>query len=520
MIRRLVAVFGLVLAASVAAVSTAATAPAAPARPGMERFYSQQLSWGACAPFATTQDDAETFANPAVQCARLTVPLDYADPGGATATIGVLRLRATGAPTERIGSLLVNPGGPGGSGMSLAAQFAAGAGGGGDGLPRHFDLVGFDPRGVGASQPAIRCRTTAEIDAERLDLDIDPSPAGVASTEAEEATFHRRCVERVGTDVLANVGTRDAAHDMDVLRAALGDDRLTYLGYSYGTRLGTEYARQFPLNVRAMVLDGALDPTQSLLELNIAQYVGFQQAFDAFATACAAQPSCWLDRPAGQADASYQQLVRPLIAKPLKVGDRTLGYPDAVIGTLTALYSSQSWGALDAALTGLRTGDGTVLLSLADSYFRRDPGGYANSDDAYNVIMCADEPPIDDPAKALEMSRRTRAAAPFLDPGTPPSAARGRDTCAAWPVAPTRTPGAPQVDRLPPVLVISTTGDPATPYANGVSLARQLHARLLTFEGTQHTVALQGVPCVDDAVSAYLTDLTLPAPGTRCANPG
>ena len=483
-----------------------------PVPDGLDRFYTQDVRWGECVEYATTELDEESFAAPGLECGRVEVPLDYADPEGATASIGLLR-RPAGDPAARIGSLLMNPGGPGGSGMSAAASLAGAVAN--TELGRRFDLVGFDPRGVGASEPTIECRSTEEQDAERLDLDPDTSPAEVAQTEAEERGYAQLCAERVGEAVLANVGTRDVVRDLDVLRAVLGDRKLSYLGFSYGTRIGTEYAEQFPGNVRSLVLDGALDPDEGLVERLVNQGAGFQGSFDAFVDWCLRQSTCWTDGPVEGTEQEFQQLIAPLVSTPLDVGNRTLSYSDAEQGTLQALYSDQLWPILDRGLTELAAGDGRVLLVLSDIYFQRDARGYSNRQDAFNAVGCVDDPPITDPAVFLEADRRYREVAPFLDDGTPPSPAR--DACAFWPVPPTGEPNLPEVEGLAPVLVISTTGDPATPYQAGVELAAALGSRLLTFEGDQHTVALQGVGCVDDAVTAYLVDGTLPAEGTRCA---
>jgi pimeloyl-ACP methyl ester carboxylesterase len=485
----------------------------------LQRFYAQKLVWGPCGPYATTADDASAFASRSYECARLQVPLDYAQPEGKTATVAVLRQKALGSSVsgQRIGSLLFNPGGPGASGMSLVASLTTQLQD--SPLSQRFDLVGFDPRGVGASTPAIDCLTDADWVVERADLDVDPSPAGVAQTESENKLYAQRCAQRSGGDtVLANVGTRDAARDMDILRAALGDPKLTYLGYSYGTFLGTTYAEEFPRNVRAMVLDGAVDPTQSATDRNVDQYTGFQKAFDAYAADCAKSPTCPLGRDPAQATALYQGLVRPLITKPLAVGSRTLSYNDAVIGTLQALYLQDLWPALTRALTGLRGGDARVLLALADLYDERGPDGhYGNTQEAFTAILCQDQARTTDRAVVAETNRRTNAAAPFTDPGL--GAVGALDVCAFWPVPPTDGPHTPQVAGLAPTLVVSTTGDPATPYQAGVDLAQQIGARLLTFVGTQHTASLHGDRCIDDAVTAYLVDGTLPAEGTRCATP-
>lgn len=479
--------------------------------PGMESFYDQELAWGPCAPFAVTPDDEEAYADPALDCTTVTVPLDYAQPGGETARIGVLRKRATG---DRIGSLLINPGGPGGSGMSygpsLAGQIA------GTPLAERFDLIGFDPRGVGASEPTIDCETDAERDEERVDLDADGSPEGIAIVEADSRQFVDRCVERVGMDVLANVGTRDVVRDMDVMRAALGDDELNFLGYSYGTFIGAEYAEAFPANVRALVLDGAVDPAQSAVEGAVAQSAGFQLAFDAFAADCTARPDCPLGADAAAAVDTFRSLVLPLYDRPAAVGDgRRLGYTDAMTGVVQALYSEQLWEPLQIGLTELTRGQGRVLMLLADLYeSRADDGTYDNTLEAFPVISCVDEERITDPAVFLEIDTRTRQVAPFRDDGRGPSAARS--PCAFWPVPPTTEAALPVVDGLAPVLVVSVTGDPATPYEAGVRLADQLGGALLSVEGNQHTVALSGVPCVDDAVTRYLIDLEVPAEGASC----
>jgi pimeloyl-ACP methyl ester carboxylesterase len=380
---------------------------------------------------------------------------------------------------------------------------------------RRMDLIGFDPRGIGASEPKIVCRNTREEDAERLDLDLDTSPAGIAQTESENRAYAALCAQRVGNDLLANAGTRDVARDMDVMRSALGDAKLNFLGYSYGTRLGTSYAEQFPGNVRAMVLDGALDPNENLMQSLVNQGAGFQQSFDSFVAWCVTQSRCWLGTvPKDQANQAFQQLLLPLTVAARPVGDRELSYTDATIGTIQALYTDQLWPVLNRGLMELVNGNGSTLLALADIYYQRDENGYSGSQDAFEAVRCVDDPPVTDPVVLLEADRRYREAAPFLDDGHLPSAAR--DACAFWPVPPTGETAAAQVEGLPPVLVVSTTGDPATPYQAGVELARRLRGKLVTFEGNRHTVALQGVRCVDDVVSAYFVRLSVPKRATLC----
>ncbi|WP_232662945.1 alpha/beta hydrolase [Pseudonocardia sp. TRM90224] len=482
---------------------------------GIERFLTQQLAWGPCAAFARSDDDRATFGNPAFDCTYLEVPLDYAHPEGRTAKLAMLRQKAQD-PAARIGSLFTDPGGPGGSGVGFLPNLASGLAG--SEVARRFDLIGFDPRGVGASEPVIDCSNPVEIDAERVDLDIDTSPAGVAQTEAEFQDFAKRCAERVGLDVLANVGTRDVARDLQIAYKVVGDQKLTYVGFSYGTQIGAEFAEQFPGDVRALVLDGAIDPSLGVVESRLTQARGFQRAFENFATACAKRPDCPLGTSVPAASAKFQELIKPLITKPVPAGatGRTLGYPDALLGTLTALYSETLWTFMQEGLAQVARGDGTNLLRLADAYYDRNAdGSYGNLLEAFQVIGCADTAGLTDRAQALDISRQWNELAPFRDPGLGPS--NVLEQCSFWPVPPTSTAGPVEAPGLPTVLVVSSTGDPATPYEDGVSLAKQLKARLLSVENDSHTVALQGSnACTDAVATRYLVDLTPPAQDTTC----
>jgi pimeloyl-ACP methyl ester carboxylesterase len=467
---------------------------------------ARPVQWGPC----RLGEDVGKLPRGA-QCGTLTVPVDYAKPDGETASISLIRFPANGS---KIGSLVINPGGPGESGIGAAADLL-------DSLPpevrERFDLVGFDPRGVGSSTPAVRCNTDAENDADRADPQVDYSPAGVAHIEDTEKQFVARCVDKVGKNFLANVGTVNVAKDLDQLRAALGDAKLTYLGYSYGTRIGAAYAEAFPDKVRAMILDGAVDPMADPIQSNIAQATAFQEAFDDYAADCAKSPKCPLGTDPAKAVDVYKNLVDPLVTKPAHTDDpRGLGYSDAVIGTIIALYSPGIWKHLTEGLTDLAAGHGDTLLMLADAYMDRDDNGhYTNANDALIAINCVDEPPITDRAKVIEEDRRTREVAPFLSYGAFTGDAP-LDTCAFWPVPPTSSPHQVSAPGLPPTLVVSTTGDPATPYQAGVDLAKQLGGGLLTFDGTQHTVVFEGEACVDKYAAAYLIDLTLPPPNAKC----
>jgi len=486
--------------------------PVGPVPTGLAAYYSQVITWGECADYARTSTDKTSYTAPGLQCARMKAPLDYTKPQGEQVSIAVLRRPASGS---RNGAVVVNPGGPGSSGMTLAADLASTVGS--SGIGEHFDLVGFDPRGVGASQPSVVCLTGPENDAKRADVDVDTSPPGIAQTEREEQDYTGKCGQRVGREVLEHVGTREVARDMDVLRSVLGEQKLTYLGYSYGTRIGTAYAEAFPANVRAMVLDGAVDPTADPVQDLLHQAQGFQGVFDAFAADCAKQAGCPLGADPQVAVPRYRALVNPLITAPAKTRDpRGLSYTDSQTGTQQALYSPQLWSALRAGLSQLANGSGDTLLALADLYDGRNAdGSYTNSIDAFNAVRCVDDPPVTNRAVTDTADAQYRKLAPVFDDGRG-SGAAPLDTCAFWPVPPSDGPHEVRAPGLPQTLVISTSGDPATPYQAGVKLAKQLNARLLTYNGNQHTVALQGKPCVDKAVTSYLVDLKLPAEGVTC----
>ncbi|MFR9803854.1 alpha/beta hydrolase [Pseudonocardia sp. RS010] len=505
------AVAGAVVLSSCALPGMLLLAPPAPVEPpaALTPFYTQVLAWGPCLPLADDDRQRELFGSPGLECSRLTVPLDYAKPEGRTAEVAVLRARGG---RDRVGSLVLNPGGPGGSGVEMAAMFAQGLAGG------VFDIVGFDPRGVGNSTPTIDCLTDAEWDSHRAESPRETVQGGPAAAEERARQQAEECVQRSGgSDVLANAGTRDVARDMDVLRAALGDEKLTYLGYSYGTRIGSTYAEMFPQNVRAMVLDGAVDPKQTGAESAIAQMAGFQAAFDTYAADCTRYADCPLGTDPARTTAEFQALARPLLDTPAPAADgRTLSYSDAVTAVVASLYNPAGWPHLTKGLAELRAGDGTPLLVEADAYYGRRPdGGYGNDQEALMVVNCLDGNRTTDRAQQAELQRRAAEAAPFADPGLPVGDG-ALDTCAQLPVTPTSQPHLPHAEGLPPTLVISTTGDPATPYQAGVDLAAALGSRLVTVEGTQHTAALQGNSCVDSAVGAYLVNLTVPQEDLHC----
>ncbi|WP_205782964.1 alpha/beta hydrolase [Microbacterium sp. ABRD28] len=479
---------------------------------GLEQFMEQELDFGACdASIVSAQPPVPELVAVAedAECAMLTVPMDYDDLDGETIELAVTRNAATGDADARIGSVVVNPGGPGIPSTTFSPLVAALWAGGP--VTERFDIVGFDPRGVGLSRPAIDCYTDDERDADA------PLSAFGEWTEESARDIVDKCAEGSGSEeILAHLGTRDAVRDMDVLRSALGDDQLTFAGTSYGTRLGAVYAEMFPQNVRALVLDGAVDPLMDTTERRIQATAGIQASFQRFADFCATQADCPLGSDPAQATAVAQDLLRPLVNEPLIAADgREVGFLAAGEGIVSGLYSEATWPAIIAGLTGLRAGQPDALLALRDGYYgRSDTGEYADAFEATFAINCLDEERL----TAEEMTavgEDLNEVAPFLDPGIPPVT---QDGCEFWPAEPTLGfPYATDIDGLPEVLVISATGDPVTPHEGGISLAETLGARLLTVDGNQHGTIISRNPCVDAAVADYLVDLELPDEEARCA---
>ncbi len=477
--------------------------PAAATEPGTGQPTVPQVAWGACARFI---GDAAADL-PTAQCTTVSVPIADANPAGPQAQLAVIKIPASG---QRIGALFVNPGGPGASAVDAVAGMGYSLAG--SPITEHFDLVGFDPRGVGYSTPEARCRTDAEFDAWRRNPMVDFSPAGVAAIEQVYRNYAAECADKLGTAFLASVGTDSAAKDMDTIRQLLGDDQINYLGFSYGTQLGTEYVDRFPDRVRAMVLDGAIDPAEDTVDSIVQQMASFQTAFTDYAADCAKSAGCPLGTDPAQWVNRFHQLVDPLVARPgLTSEPRGLSYQDAITGTFNALYTPQYWKFLTSGLLGLqRQNDAGDLLMLADEYNGRDPyGHYSSGQDAFNAVRCVDNQTPTDPAVWADVDKRTRESAPFQSYGQFTGYAP-RDVCAFWPVPATSSPH--PASPAPPgsVVVVSTTHDPATPYEAGVSLAGQLGAALVTFDGTQHTAVFNGDQCIDSAIVRYFVDQVVP----------
>ncbi len=463
---------------------------------GLESFYEQKPSWKDC------EDGFE--------CTTVEVPLDYSKPSGDKLGISVIRLPAQDS-SDRIGSLLTNPGGPGGSGVDFVRQ--VGRAFGAD-LRKRFDIVGFDPRGVAGSDP-VRCNTGAQLD-DFFSTDASPDDeqeTRALGTEGEE--FAQNC-ETKAADKLPHVGTVNAARDMDVLRAALGDEKLTYYGASYGTYLGAFYAEQFPKNIRALVLDGAVDPTLSSTELLIEQAKGFETALRAFAEDCVAN-GCPFGDSADAVVTRIGDLLDDIDKKPLTStrDDREVTESLAVMGIARSLYVKEYWPVLRQALTkAINDSDGTILLGLADEMVdRKADGTYSNQTDANMAVNCVDKPTPQNLAAYGKAAAEAEKSAPRFGPFV----VWGGVPCVYWPTQSAPEPKPLTANGADPILVVGTTRDPATPYKWSENLADQLsRGVLLTFEGDGHTAYLQGNACITNAVDDYLVTTDPPKNGTTC----
>ncbi|MGH3345245.1 MAG: alpha/beta hydrolase [Carbonactinosporaceae bacterium] len=465
----------------------------------LSRYYGQELRWRAC---------GDRF-----RCAKLTVPLDYAEPGGRTVRLALIKHPAD-EPRRRVGPLVVNPGGPGASGVDhvtgAGVMFTKPV------LDR-FDVIGFDPRGVASSSP-IECLNDRETD-RYLASDASPdNPAEVSEYRDSVRTFAHRCEQRSGRRLLAHVSTEDVARDMDVLRAVLGQRELDYLGRSYGTLIGSIYADLFPDHVGRFVLDGAIDPRVGPVELTLAQGRGFQRATRGFVADCVARPNCPLGRDLDRGVDRIARFLESVDRSPLPTSSgRELTQSLAALGVIVAMYDEQNgWPTLRVAFDRAFKGDGSALLYLSDIYTDRDQDGHykSNQNDAIVAINCADQQPdVHTPSDVRALLPEFRDASPHFGEFL----AWSTLSCADWPADPAIKPHAVEAPGAPPILVIGTTRDPATPYAWAEGLAEQLNSGvLLTYEGDGHTAYSRGSACIDHEVEVYLITGKPPRQGTRC----
>jgi len=437
-----------------------------------------------------------------LECADLQVPLDHDDPDGEKITIALAR-RPARDPGSRIGSVVVNPGGPGASGITAVSYMLLPAA-----VTERFDVVGFDPRGVGDST-ALDCHSHLQAI-----YDADPTMEDAADADHYRTVsedFVEEC--EVGhADLLPHLGTEDVARDLDLIRSALGDDGLTYVGYSYGTSIGQQYARLFPHKVRAMVLDGVVDLDRTGLEAAEDQARGFTRAMDAYVAECDAT-NCF--------GAPTREVVGQVIASseaepiPAPGADRPATPGVVTLALSQAMYSRLLWSRLTSALRDAGEGDATGLVALADSYLQRQSdGSYANGFEIYFGVSCLDSQWPDSFDEVLAAGKDVGSRYPIFGEALVNDYAR----CALWPgEADPLEPIPADIEGLAPLLFISTTGDPATPHESGVKVAAAIPgARLITNVGEGHTVFASGKPCIDRAASAYLVDLTLPDEDLRC----
>ncbi len=451
------------------------------------------------------------------QCASATVPLDHTRPNGPTIELALIKSPALD-PANRLGTLFLNPGGPGASGVDFVrgappAAFAA---------VSRYDVIGFDPRGVGASRPAVDCGVDQEREGLFAQPFLFPDTLDEANWVRRSAAFVARCVAR-NARILPHVGTADVARDLDLLRQAVGDDRLTYLGLSYGTLLGATYASLFPASTGRMVLDGAFDAqltTNDGLETGVQQTVAQEDALERFFAACAADQQDCAGFGGADPDAAWYALVAQLDEQPVPAPDASNPQPvdgdDARAATAQALFATTLWPVLAAGLAQASAGDGSLLRFLADQWYFRAPDG---SDtpvwDQFFAVTAADQPYPRGLLPYLAEGRRASEQFPHfswtlgfaqLPYGLNPVRAR----------APYRGPYDTAAD-APTTLVVGTTHDSAAPYVWAEGLTADLgNARLLTMDGDGHTAFFRGSPCIDAAILAYVNEGSLPPAGTVC----
>ncbi|MEV8589287.1 alpha/beta hydrolase [Streptomyces sp. NPDC051180] len=483
---------------------------------GVAALTEQKLSWAPCPPPSAAEGGGPAPSplpgGAAWECSFLQAPLDWSVPEGETIELALIRARAKDS-ARRIGSLVFNFGGPGGSGVTALPGFAADY----ETLRSRYDLVSFDPRGVGRSDP-VECATDKELDAYYA-LDFTPDDEAEERTLSEAQKKYAAGCERDSGTALPHVGTENAARDMDLMRQVLGDDRLHYFGISYGTELGGVYAHMFPKNVGRAVFDAVVDPEAGVEDGALGQAKGFQLALDNFAQDCVDRgDECTLP---GSTVAEIEDFVMELLASLDKnpipgIGDRKLTQTQATNGIAQALYSKEYWTYLEQGLDAADGGDGALLLSLSDAMNGRDQNGsYSNIQAANAAINCVDFKERYTLGQAKERLPQFREASPVFGDFMGWALA----SCSQWPV-----PGVwehPDVSApgAAPILVVGNTGDPATPYEGARAMVNALGKGVgveLTYEGEGHGAYNSGDKCVKKAVDAYLLDGKVPPSGTVC----
>jgi pimeloyl-ACP methyl ester carboxylesterase len=486
---------------------SAATVPAETARPQPSASASSVPS-AAASPEPTVARARWTDCGGGFTCAEVRVPRDYAAPTEGYLNISMIRSAAR-IPAQRIGSLFVNPGGPGASGVEFVRDgvtiFP-------DEIRKRFDIVGFDPRGVNSST-AIRCIDNLDGHAA---LDPSPDDAAEFAELVQAAEEYAAACARRNDATLAYLSTDAVARDLDLLRASVRDDKLTYLGFSYGTLIGSRYAELFPDHIRAMALDGGIDPALDIESFRADQAKAFEGALTRFLADCAARTKCPFYE-GGDSRKSFDRLMASIDREPLpalRLNDSRLVGPGlAWTAVLAALYSESYWPILATALSQAKDGDGSLMLVISDPYRgRKSNGSYSNLQDAYVANICLDYPVPSDVAVFTGWAADLVDAAPHFAEFV----AYNDLICAFWAVPPQGMPGPVKAKGAPPIVVVGTTGDPATPYEWSEALAEQLESGvLITREGEGHTGYAESF-CVQEAVDDYLLELTVPEDGLTC----
>ena len=464
-----------------------------------QEFYAQTATWKTCA--------AE------IECADVYAPLDWQNVGSEGAiSLRLTRHVATGA--DRLGSLFVNPGGPGASGAEFVAQSVDRASS--KALQESYDIIGWDPRGVGDST-AIECYDPAGMDEYIFGLPKNTPRTDAWITEMRESTanYGAACEEQSG-ELLANVDTINTAHDLDMLRSVVGDNKLNYIGYSYGTLIGAYYAELYPKRVGRVVLDGVVDPTATMFDTVLFQTKGFEQSLRNYLAWCLDQNDCPFTSTVDDAAKSIAQLLAKVEANPLRGEDgRMLGTGTLITAIIYPLYDEGSWPYLNQLFSQLRSGETQMAFTLADSYYSRDTDGtyLDNSNEAFAAINCLDYARETDVNVMMKNAALIEAEAPIFGKYQ----GYGELACADWPVPAKTMRQEITAKGSAPILVIGTTQDPATPYQNAVNLSKTLdNGYLVTYNGEGHTAYMRGSECVDAVVDDYLLTGKVPSADPQC----
>ncbi|WP_187645746.1 alpha/beta hydrolase [Streptomyces sp. TRM49041] len=486
-------------------------------RDRMAELAAQKLTWRGCTPPAAAESDAAAPTplpdGTQWECSFMDVPLDYADPGGDTVELALIRAKARDQ-SNRIGSLVFNFGGPGGSGVTALPSFAADY----ENLRSRYDLVSFDPRGVGQSQ-GVECLGDRQALDRFFAQDATPDNAAEEENLQNELKKYAEACEENSGEILPYVGTENAARDMDLMRQVLGDDKLYYFGISYGTELGGVYAHLFPRRVGRAVFDASVDPRDTAAEGALGQAAGFQLALRNFAQDCVDRgDACALP---GSSPAEIQQFVTDLLERldkqPIEgIGQRKLTQTQAANGIAQALYSKEFWPFLEQGLDEADGGNGALLLALSDSMNGRDENGhYSNLHAANAAVNCVDY-------KQRFTREEVKARLPEFREASPVFGdflGWGLLGCNQWPVPGTWEHPIVSAPGAAPILVIGNTGDPATPFEGAKAMATALGEDVgvtLTYEGEGHGAYNSKDACVQRVVDAYLLDGKVPASGTVC----